>query len=77
MKIMFYFLYSDCHNLRKAIKGLGTNEKMLIHILGNRSNDQRLQIRDKYKTMFGRVKEIIYSDYLIVLRFIFHLGFNR
>ncbi len=45
----------DCDNLRKAIKGAGTDNGILIHILGNRSNDQRLKIHDKYKTMFNRV----------------------
>ncbi|CAF2947711.1 unnamed protein product [Rotaria sp. Silwood2] len=44
----------DCENLHKSMKGIGTDEDILINILGNRSNDQRLQIRDKYKTKFGR-----------------------
>ncbi|CAF1191411.1 unnamed protein product [Rotaria magnacalcarata] len=44
----------DCENLRKSMKGLGTDEDMLIHILGNRSHDQRVNIRDTYKNMFGK-----------------------
>ena len=40
------------------MKGLGTDESMLIHTLGNRSNDQRVQIRDKYKQMFGKVRTL-------------------
>ena len=51
----YIFSYSDCDHIRKAIKGGGTDENMLIHILGNRSCDQRLKIHDKYKTMFNRV----------------------
>jgi hypothetical protein len=31
------------------------DEDMLIHILGNRSHDQRLKICDKYQTMYKRV----------------------
>ena len=34
----------------------GTDEKVLIEIMGNRSNPQRLQVVQSYKTMFGRVK---------------------
>ncbi len=52
----YCFWHSDCQNLQKAIKGLGTDEDMLIYTLGNRSNDQRLQIRDKYKIMYGKVR---------------------
>jgi hypothetical protein len=34
---------------------IGTKEDLIINIMGNRSNDQRLQIKDMYKTMFGKV----------------------
>ena len=40
------------------MKGLGTDEEMLVYTLGNRSNDQRIQIRDKYKQMFGQVRTL-------------------
>jgi hypothetical protein len=33
----------------------GTKEDVLISILGNRSNNQRVQIKEMFKTMFGKV----------------------
>ncbi|XP_055867945.1 annexin A11-like [Biomphalaria glabrata] len=40
--------------LRKAMKGLGTDEGGIIKVLSTHCNAQRLEIDKKYKTMFGR-----------------------
>ena len=61
-------MYSDCDNLHKAMKGLGTDDSMLVHILGNRSNDQRVKIRDQYKVMFGKVSQFTESNFLFLTK---------
>ena len=44
----------DAEDLRKAMKGFGTDEAALIRICANRTNSQRQQIKAAYKATFGR-----------------------
>ena len=45
----------DADALRKAMKGVGTDEDALIKILGNRNTAQRLQIKTAFQTKHKRV----------------------
>ncbi|CAL4061042.1 unnamed protein product [Meganyctiphanes norvegica] len=45
---------ADAEALRRAMKGMGTNEKVIINILAHRTSYQRQMIKDAYKTAFDR-----------------------
>ena len=45
----------DAKVLRKAMKGFGTDEKAIINVLANRTNEQRQEIALYFKTKFGKV----------------------
>ncbi|KAL4240205.1 hypothetical protein ACF0H5_000999 [Mactra antiquata] len=45
---------NDAKILRKAMKGFGTDEKAIIDILAYRTNGQRQQIKQMFKTCFGK-----------------------
>uniref|UniRef100_H2Y7G1 Annexin n=1 Tax=Ciona savignyi TaxID=51511 RepID=H2Y7G1_CIOSA len=45
---------NDAKVLRKAMKGIGTDEKSIIDVIGHRSNKQRQEIRQMFKQAYGR-----------------------
>jgi hypothetical protein len=47
-------LDQDCQALRKAMKGLGTDEAAIINILTSRSNAHRYTLKQRYKSLLGR-----------------------
>ena len=49
----------DCSDLKKAMKGFGTDEKKIIEILSNRTLQQRLDICFNYKVSHFLVKVIL------------------
>uniref|UniRef100_A0A8C2ZDX7 Annexin n=1 Tax=Cyclopterus lumpus TaxID=8103 RepID=A0A8C2ZDX7_CYCLU len=44
----------DANILNKAMKGIGTDEDVVLMLLSARSNDQRQQIKAAYKKAFGK-----------------------
>ena len=45
---------ADADILRNSMKGLGNDKETIINVATSRTNQQRLQIRDAYKSAYGR-----------------------
>lgn len=66
---------ADAAVLRKAMKGMGTDEAAVIGLLTKRTNAQRQQIMVKFKLMYGKdlIKELKselsgnFEDYIVAL----------
>ena len=44
----------DCQILRNAVHGIGTDEKAIINLIINRNAVQRFEIRQFYKSCYGK-----------------------
>ncbi|XP_074647782.1 annexin-B12-like [Tubulanus polymorphus] len=45
---------TDCEYLRAAMKGAGTDEAAIIHVVATRCNSQRQKLKAMFKTMYGK-----------------------
>ena len=45
---------ADCEQLREAFSGIGTDEDAIIAVVCHRSVDQRVELCQKYKSMYGK-----------------------
>ena len=45
---------ADADALQKAMKGVGNDKEAIINLVTSRTNQQRLEIRDNYKALFGK-----------------------
>ncbi len=45
---------AEAQKLRKAMKGMGTNEEMMINVLCKRSNAELQQVRAEFTKQFSR-----------------------
>jgi hypothetical protein len=52
----------DAKELKRAMKGAGTNEDTLIEIIGTRSNKRIKDIKDAYKLLYGTTLEAAVAD---------------
>ncbi|XP_008054940.1 annexin A13 isoform X2 [Carlito syrichta] len=53
----------DTKKLKKACKGVGTDEAAIIEILSSRTSDERQQIKQKYKAAYGKdLEEVLKSE---------------
>ena len=53
----------DAKELKKAVKGIGTDEDVLIEILANRNNYQLTEIKEEYKKLYDEeLEEDLRSD---------------
>lgn len=48
----------DAIALKKAMKGIGCDQKTIIEILANRGIVQRIEIAEAFKLSFGKVNKI-------------------
>nr|XP_045751891.2 annexin A13 [Mirounga angustirostris] len=51
----------DAKKLNKACKGMGTDEAAIIEMLSSRTSDERQQIKQKYKALYGKDLEEVFK----------------